>query len=165
MRAAALTAGLLAGLLLAWLLLAGFLLVGFLLVAARADAQTLVGYTVEGDAIGAPLTGAPGDAARGAGLVADRTLSLCVLCHSGLEAPAHMQGNLAPSLAGIGARLSEGQIRLRIVNMKALNPESIMPAYGGSSPGARVANAWRGKPILSGEEIEDIVAYLSSLKG
>lgn len=150
MRAAVLLAGLLARLLLA---------------APCAEAQTLVRYAVEGDAIGEPLTGAPGDAARGAELVADRTLSLCVLCHSGLEAPAHMQGNLAPSLAGIGGRLSEGQIRLRIVNMKALNPESIMPAYGGSSPGARVANAWRGRPILSAEEIEDIVAYLSSLKG
>ncbi|GGF73821.1 sulfur oxidation c-type cytochrome SoxX [Azorhizobium oxalatiphilum] len=142
------------------------LLTALLLAGPSFDAQAVAtSYEIEGDAIAEPLTGHEGDAERGAALVADRTLSLCVLCHSGLVAPVHMQGNLAPSLAGIGGRLTPGQIRLRVVDMKRLNPDSLMPVYGGVAPGARVAGPWQGKAILTADEIEDIVAYLVSLKG
>ncbi|MEP9379894.1 sulfur oxidation c-type cytochrome SoxX [Aquabacter sp. CN5-332] len=143
---------------------AGALAAGLLMAASPAGAQ-VVSYSVEGDAIPHSLTGAAGDAARGAALMGDRNKSLCVLCHSGVDAPAHMQGTLAPTLADVGARLSEGQIRLRIVDMKALDPASIMPTYYGPAGGARIAEAWRGKPILSADEIEDLVAYLSTLRG
>jgi sulfur-oxidizing protein SoxX len=121
---------------------------------------------LSGDAIPQSLTGRPGDARRGAALLADRNRSLCVLCHSGMPGlPAHMQGDLAPSLAGIGARLSAGQLRLRIADMKRLNPESIMPAYHGARNARRIGETWRARPILSAEEIEDLVAHLSSPEG
>ncbi|MFG1423336.1 sulfur oxidation c-type cytochrome SoxX [Xanthobacter sp. VTT E-85238] len=121
-------------------------------------------YAVAGDAIDRPLSGQAGDAGRGAALMGDRHKSLCVLCHSGPFGPPQLQGTLAPDLAGIGARLSPGQIRLRIVDMKALHPASIMPAYYRIADAPRVAEAWRGKPILNAGEIEDLVAYLSTLK-
>ena len=135
------------------------------LFAASAVAEQILPYVVQGDAIAAPLTGRPGDPARGAALVPDRQKSLCILCHSGPFANPHLQGNLSPDLAGVGGRLSEGQIRLRIVDMKRLNPATIMPSYYRVDDGdRRVAAAWRGKPVLAAEEIEDIVAYLATLK-
>lgn len=121
-------------------------------------------YAVAGDAIERPLAGQVGDAARGAALMGDRHKSLCVLCHSGPFGPPQLQGTLAPDLTGIGDRLSPGQIRLRIVDMKALHPESLMPAYYRIADAPRVAAAWREKPLLTAGEIEDLVAYLSSLK-
>lgn len=138
-----------------------------LLIASCAVGSAQVGsYTIDGDTIEQPLGGQIGDPARGATLMASRQKSLCVLCHSGPFAESHLQGTLAPSLAGVGGRLSAGQIRLRIVDMKALNPETTMPAYyrTDTDDAHRVASAWRGKPILTPSEIEDIVAYLVTLK-
>jgi len=124
-------------------------------------------YAVTGDAIERALTGQAGDATRGAELIQQRHKSLCVLCHSGPFPDPHLQGTLAPDLTGIGERLSAGQLRLRIVDMKRLNPASIMPTYYGVIPndeGARVADGWRDKPVLTAEEIEDLVAYLQTLR-
>jgi L-cysteine S-thiosulfotransferase len=133
--------------------------------AALAAGEGLRPYTVEGDAIAAPLTGQAGDAGRGAALIGDRQRSLCVLCHTGPFGNPHLQGNLSPDLAGIGSRLTEAQIRLRVVDMKRLNPDSIMPSYYRVDDGdRRVAAAWRGKPVLAADEIEDLVAYLVTLK-
>jgi sulfur-oxidizing protein SoxX len=133
---------------------------------AQAPASAVRSYTVAGDSIPASLTGQAGDAARGALLLQQRQKSLCVLCHSGPFPDAHLQGNIAPDLAGVGSRLSVAQLRLRIVDMKRLNPQSIMPAYYAAALDreARVAAGWRGKPILAAEEIEDLVAYLQGLK-
>jgi sulfur-oxidizing protein SoxX len=127
-------------------------------------AEGLEAYTIEGDVIAQPLGGVRGSAAGGEKLMGERQRSLCVLCHSGPFPNPHLQGTLAPNLGGVGARLSEGQIRLRIVDMKHLNPESIMPAYHSLAAGERVAGAWRGKPVLEAGEIEDLVAYLVTLK-
>ena len=121
-------------------------------------------YVVHRDAIALPLTGAPGDPTRGEALVADRQRSLCLLCHAGPFPEPYAQGNLAPDLRGVGARLSEGQIRLRVIDMKRLNPSTIMPAYYRIDGLRRVASAWQGKPLLTAVEIEDIVAYLVTLK-
>jgi sulfur-oxidizing protein SoxX len=120
-------------------------------------------YVVTGDAIAASLTGVPGDAARGRGLVLNRT-STCILCHSGPFPEEKFQGDLAPSLAGAGSRWSEGQLRLRIVDGSRLNPATIMPSYYRVDGLQRVGTSWRGKPILSAEQIEDIVAYLATLR-
>jgi sulfur-oxidizing protein SoxX len=109
------------------------------------------------------LTGAPGDAARGRALVLERT-STCILCHSGPFPEEKFQGDLAPNLAGAGSRWSGGQLRLRLVNAARLNPATIMPSYYRVDGLDRVAPAWRGKPILSAEQIEDMVAYLATLR-
>jgi sulfur-oxidizing protein SoxX len=109
------------------------------------------------------LTGAPGDAARGRALVLERT-STCILCHSGPFPEEKFQGDLAPSLAGSGSRWSQGQLRLRLVSAARLNPATIMPSYYRVDGLEHVAPAWRGKPILSAEQIEDIVAYLATLR-
>lgn len=133
--------------------------------AGAGAAQPLAPFVAQGDAIPAPLSGRAGDPARGAGLIADRQKSLCVLCHAGPFPDPHLQGNLSPNLSGIGGRLSEGQIRLRIADMRRLNATSIMPSYYRiDDDDRRVAEAWRGKPVLSAGEIEDIVAYLATLK-
>jgi sulfur-oxidizing protein SoxX len=116
------------------------------------------------DSIPASLTGAKGDPARGRALVANRQVGLCLLCHSGPFPEERLQGNLAPDLATVGARFSEGQIRLRIVDSAKVNPQSIMPAYYKSEGLTRVAPAFRGKTVLTPEQIEDIVAYLLTLK-
>ena len=89
--------------------------------------------------------------------------STCILCHCGPFPEAKFQGDLAPSLAGAGSRWSEGQLRLRLVDASRLNPATIMPSYYRVDGLERVGAAWRGKPILSAEQIEDIVAYLATL--
>jgi sulfur-oxidizing protein SoxX len=124
----------------------------------------LVGNAFAGDSIPASLTGAKGDPARGRAIVANRQMGLCLLCHSGPFPEERFQGNLAPDLTAVGARFSEGQIRQRIVDPTKINPQSIMPAYYRSEGLARVAPAYRGKTILTAEQIEDVVAYLSTLK-
>ena len=126
--------------------------------------EPLQPFAVQADSIERSLTGAPGDPARGKALIEDRQRSLCMLCHTGPFADPRLQGDLAPDLAGIGARLSEGQIRLRIVDMKRVVPSTIMPSYYRVDGLRRVAPAWRGKPILAAAEIEDLVAYLTTLK-
>jgi sulfur-oxidizing protein SoxX len=128
-----------------------------------AGAQALQTYVVAGDAISASLSGALGDAIRGRALVLNRT-STCILCHSGPFPEEKFQGDLAPDLTGSGGRWSEGQLRLRIVDASRLNPATIMPSYYRIDGLTRVGPAWRGKPILSAEQIEDIVAYLATLR-
>lgn len=73
-------------------------------------------------------------------------------------------GDLGPSLAGVGSRLSAGQIRLRIVDAMRLNPDTIMPSYYRVDGLNQVAEAWRGKPVLSAQQIEDAIAYLQTLR-
>ena len=116
------------------------------------------------DSIPASLTGAKGDPARGRAIVTNRQLGLCLLCHSGPFPEERFQGNLAPDLAGAGKRWSEGQLRLRIVDSSRITPTSIMPAYHRTDGLVRVAPAWRDKPVLNAEQIEDVVAFLTTLK-
>jgi L-cysteine S-thiosulfotransferase len=126
-------------------------------------AQELRSYAVIGDAIPQSLTGTAGDATRGRALVIERS-STCILCHSGPFPEQKFQGDLAPDLSGSGSRASEGQLRLRLVDASRLNAATIMPSYYRVDGLDRVGALWRGKPILSAEQIEDIVAYLVSLR-
>jgi sulfur-oxidizing protein SoxX len=116
------------------------------------------------DAIPESLTGAKGDPTRGRAVVASRQIGLCLLCHSGPFPEERFQGNLAPDLRGAGRRWSEGQLRLRIVDSGRLNPSTIMPAYHRTEGLVRVAPAYRGKPVLSAAQIEDVVAFLTTLR-
>ena len=129
----------------------------------RAGAEELRPYTVAGDAIPASLTGTKGDVARGRALIVERS-STCILCHSGPFPEQAFQGDLAPNLAGSGSRWSEGQLRLRLVDASHLNAATIMPSYYRVDDLTRVGASWRGRPILSAEQIEDIVAYLVTLR-
>jgi len=124
----------------------------------------LAGNAFAIDSIPASLTGAKGDPARGRAIVANRQVGLCLLCHSGPFPEERFQGDLAPDLTSVGARYSEGQLRQRIVDSRKVNPQTIMPAYYESEGFARVAPAYRGKTILSAEQIEDVVAYLATLR-
>jgi sulfur-oxidizing protein SoxX len=120
--------------------------------------------TWSGDSIVNPLTSAPGDAARGRVIVASRQTGLCLLCHSGPFPEERFQGNLAPDIGASAGRLSEAQLRARIVDASRFNPGTIMPSYYRSVGLNRVAPKFEGRPILSGQEIEDVVAFLVSLR-
>jgi sulfur-oxidizing protein SoxX len=116
------------------------------------------------EAILESLTGARGDPARGRAIVTNRQLGLCLLCHSGPFPEERFQGNLATDLKGAGSRWSEGQLRLRLVDPARLNAATIMPAYHRTEGLVRVGPAWQGKPVLTAEQIEDVVAFLTTLK-
>ena len=128
------------------------------------DAHRTVGVAHAQDSVPQSLTGAKGDPARGRAIVVNRQVGLCLLCHSGPFPDERFQGNLAPDLKGAGARWSEGQLRQRIVDSSRINPATIMPAYHRIEGLTRVAPAWRGKPILTAEQIEDVVAFLMTLR-
>jgi L-cysteine S-thiosulfotransferase len=147
----------------AWLAIAVFALPATASGQELRTYQELRPYVVSGDTIADSLTGMPGDVTRGRALVLDRS-STCILCHSGPFPEAKFQGDLAPSLAGAGSRWSEGQLRLRLVDASRFNPATIMPSFYRIEGLVRVGAAWRGKPILSAEQIEDIVAYLVTLR-
>ena len=143
---------------------AGLLAASLVTVAGAAWAQGTQPYTVVGDAIPKPLADKAGDAARGRAIVANRSVGLCLLCHSGPIPEERFQGTLAPSLAGAGGRWSVAQLRLRIVDGARLNPDTIMPPYYRTTGLQHVAKPFEGKTILTAEQIEDVVAYLATLK-
>jgi L-cysteine S-thiosulfotransferase len=138
-------------------------LLAALMLASQASAQ-VVPYVISGDSISASLTGAAGDPVRGRAIVGNRLVGLCLLCHSGPFPEDRFQGNIAPDLSGAGSRWSEGQLRLRIVDASKLNPDTIMPPFYRIDHLTRVAPAFRDKPVLTAVEIEDVVAYLMTLK-
>ena len=119
--------------------------------------------SVVGDAIPQPLTASPGDAARGRAIVANRQVG-CACCATPGRFRERFQGNLAPDLGGAGARWSAGQLRLRLVDGRRLNPATIMPSYHRTEGLVRVGPAWQGKPVLSAQQIEDVVAFLATLR-
>lgn len=135
-------------------------LVGFAVAAGMAGA---LGADA-GDTMPDSLTGAKGSPARGRSIVVNRQLGLCLLCHSGPFQEERFQGDLAPDLGGAGARLSEGQLRLRMVDSGRVHAATIMPAYYRTEGLTRVAPAYQGKPILTPEQIEDVVAFLVTLR-
>jgi L-cysteine S-thiosulfotransferase len=121
-------------------------------------------YVVVADSIPRSLTGHPGDPVRGREIVTNRQEGLCMLCHRAPFPEAVFQGTLAPNLAGAGSRWSVAQLRLRIVDASRFNPDTIMPPYYRVDDLTRVAHTYAGKPILSAEEIEDVVAFLATLR-
>ena len=138
--------------------LAGLLLAMAIPAMARAQAGV-----VKNDAVPQSLTGRAGDPQRGRAIIIDRQKGFCLLCHSGPFNEEPLQGNLAPSLEGAGSRWNEGQLRLRLMDNKRVNPESIMPAYHRIEGLNRVAPAWRDRPRLCASEIEDVLAFLMGL--
>ena len=116
------------------------------------------------DAIDQPLEGLAGDSERGRAIVLNRATGNCLICHK-VPIPSELfQGELGPDLAGVAARLSASQLRLRMVDQTRLNPRTLMPPYYRTEGLTRVAEQFRGKPVLTAQEIEDVVAWLAALK-
>ena len=124
-----------------------------------------VGLEVVGDAIPRPLPGAAaGSAERGRALLVERGAANCLLCHAFPDPALRIAGNVGPSLAGVGGKFSAAQLRLRIVDIQKITPNAVMPSYYRVDDLDRVAREHRGKPILDGQQVEDLVAYLETLK-
>jgi sulfur-oxidizing protein SoxX len=130
---------------------------------AATSADKLPAFRIVGDAIPDPLVATGPDPARGREIVMGRDGN-CLLCHALPETGARFMGNLAPSLSGVGARLTPGELRLRLVDSMRLNRDTIMPSYYRVDGLSQVAQAFRGKPILSAQQIEDTIAYLATLR-
>lgn len=111
-----------------------------------------------------PLIDVVANPVQGERIFVEREAGHCVLCHrvEGLDAP--FQGNLGPALTGIGSRLSAAQIRLRVVDASRLNPDTVMPPYYRSEGLEQVAGDYRGKTVLSAEQVEHLVAWLATLE-
>jgi sulfur-oxidizing protein SoxX len=132
--------------------------------AAMAEEPPLRPFSVVGDSIPTSLTGAGGDPSHGRAIVLNRRLGACLLCHTGPFPEEKFQGTIAPDLSGAGSRWSAGQLRLRLADPTRLNPNTLMPPYYRVDGLANVGAAWRGNPILTAGQIEDVVSFLSSLR-
>ncbi|MBA4171828.1 MAG: sulfur oxidation c-type cytochrome SoxX [Hyphomicrobium sp.] len=146
---------------------AGWLVSALVLAAfARpsADATPLESYLVAGDAIDTPLGGATGDGSRGRDIALDRGKGNCLICHRVPIEGELFPGDVGPDLSGIGARLTAGQIRLRLVDQSVIAPLTLMPSYYRVDGLRRVGEQFRGKPVLTAQEIEDVVAWLQTLR-
>jgi sulfur-oxidizing protein SoxX len=132
------------------------------LLALPIPSQAQVVWT--GDAVQTALSSSPGDPVKGRAIVTSRQTGLCILCHAGPFPEERFQGNLAPDIGASAGRLSEAQLRARIVDASRFNPGTIMPSYYHAVGLNRVAPKFEGQPILSGQEIEDVVAFLVSLR-
>jgi sulfur-oxidizing protein SoxX len=120
-------------------------------------------YEIVGDAVPEALDGKTGDVARGRQVVLDRNNGNCLICHAVPEPQERFMGELGPDLTGVGARLSAGQIRLRLIDQSVLNPATVMPPYHRVKDLVRVATRYRDTPVLTAQDIEDAVAYLAAL--
>lgn len=124
----------------------------------------LVPYTIVDSTIPNALTTEPGDPLRGKAVVLDRKLGNCQSCHNVPIASSPDHGNIGPDLTGVGKYLSTAQLRMRLVNMKVIDPQTIMPAYYRVGGLQGVSKDFVGKSILTAQQIEDLVAYLKTLK-
>jgi sulfur-oxidizing protein SoxX len=139
------------------------LMTGLLALSPCRAEESLRSYEVVGNAIPKSLTGTPGDPVRGRAILVKRE-STCLLCHSGPFPEQRFQGDLSPDLTGAGSRWSEGELRLRLVDASRLDSRTIMPSFYRVDHLHRVARNLRGKPVLSAQDIEDVVAFLATLK-
>lgn len=134
-------------------------------VAADAPIEPFMPYTMKDDAIPDPIGGLKGDPARGRKLAIASSKGNCLACHDLPIPEEEFHGEVGPSLLGLGSRYNEGQIRMRIVNIQELIPSSLMPPmYKNPAELTQVAKKFQGKTILTAQEVEDVVAYLMTVK-
>ena len=136
------------------------------MLAAGAGADDLVMFTVDTKnyTIAESLTGKPGDADNGKKVAVDRRKGNCLACHEMSIPEQAFHGAIGPPLMGVGARYTPEQLRLRVVDAKVFNPRTIMPAFYNVKGIHRPLDKFAGKPILSAQEVEDVVAYLETIK-
>ncbi len=144
-----------------------FVMGAFFLFSAcgQSEGTALAPFVITGDTISAPLSETIASPIRGEQIFTERTRGHCVLCHQVASNDAPFQGNVGPDLSSVGARLTAGQIRLRIVDSSRINADTVMPPYYRNSGLNQVATEHVGTSVLKPEEIEDLVAYLTGLKG
>lgn len=134
-----------------------------ILMSGSVTAKT-VKYNIKDDAIAKSLTGKPGDAIKGRNVAINRKLGNCLACHKMPAPEQQYHGNIGPDLAGIGSRYNAGELRLRVVDPKVVNADTSMPAYYRTEGLHRVLKQWQGKTLLSARQVEDVVAYLATLR-
>jgi len=134
--------------------LAGLLLVA-LVAAALSGPMRAADYKIEGDGIPKPLTSEPGSAARGRALLAKREAATCLKCHSIKDKDFAGGGSKGPALDGVGANLTPAQLRLSVVDLSRVTRNTEMPSFHKSGGDA---------PKLSAQEVEDVVAFLRTLR-
>lgn len=110
------------------------------------------------------LTDRAGDPENGRAVLLDRDRGHCLLCHAVGSIDEPFQGNLGPDLSVVGDRLNAAQLRLRLVDSTQVNPDTIMPAYHRTHDLRQVGAAYVGRPVLEAQEIEDVIAYLATLR-
>lgn len=134
------------------------------LILAGACGAPLTGTSASGPdtalAGAASLTGNPGDPVRGLDIFVSREAGHCILCHAIEGLDIGSQGNVGPELTGIGTRLTPDQIRYRIIDARRIWPQTVMPPYYRTEGLRQVGQAYQGRPVLSEEQIEDLVAFL-----
>lgn len=136
-----------------------------LMLAGTANADGLVKYEIVDNGISKSLTGKSGDAAKGEKTFTNRKLGNCLACHQVTAIPSQpFHGEIGPSLDGVADRYSEAELRMQVVNAKVINPDTIMPAFYRTDGFERVLKKFQGKPILNAEQVEDVLAYLKTLK-
>jgi sulfur-oxidizing protein SoxX len=126
--------------------------------------ERLVDFRIAKGAMAEPLTDQPGNPERGRRIVLDRAGGDCIICHVMPLPQRQFHGNVGPPLDGVGNRFTAGELRLRLVDPKAINPETVMPAYYKVEGLHRVLDRYRDQPILTAQQVEDVVAYLLTLK-
>ena len=120
--------------------------------------------TAQASGIDQPLTDRPGDAVRGRLIVMDRRLGQCLLCHSGPFPEQRLQGDLASDLRGVGARRTAAQLRQQLVDARRNDLDTLMPSYFSTEDLVRVTDRWRGRTLLEAQQIEDVLAFLLTLR-
>ncbi len=137
----------------------GAVLCGALVTSAHAGEYTIVDSTIP-----ASLTGKSGDPAKGRKLAINRKKGNCLACHIMPVPEQQFHGEIGPDLSGVASYLSEAEMRMRVVDPKVVNPDTIMPSFLKEAK-TRVLKKFKGKTILKAQEVEDIIAYLKTLKG
>jgi sulfur-oxidizing protein SoxX len=134
--------------------------------AAAADVVAPANVQIKDNAVMASLTGKSGDAAAGRKAFVNKKLGNCLACHADKDLSAELfHGNVGPTLDGAASRWKPEQLRAILVNSKAVfGPDTVMPGFYSLDVGKHVRKDLIGKTILSAEQIEDIVAYVSTLK-
>lgn len=134
-----------------------------LVLASCSEAPLVPENAIQGDRIPASLTQTAGNATRGAQIFTARDQGHCVLCHQVKTLDAPFQGNVGPALDLVAARLDTGQIRLRIVDYQRVVDGALMPSYYRTDGFHQVGEPYKNKPVLTAQQVEDLVAYLVTL--
>ena len=131
--------------------------------AGSAQSQEMANVNIVDGTVPMSLTGVPGDPANGRKVVINRKKGNCLACHVMPIPEQQFHGLTGPDLHGIGANLSEAELRMRLVDSKVINPDTMMPSFY-KTDFHRVLKGFEGKTILSAQEVEDVIAYLKTLK-